>query len=150
MNESSLINVFNTASFVDSIVSILAASIVIYLFIYKRKSISSIYYVLLNYTFQTTLRELNTKIDRLNDFNVDDKNHRNTVIIILNEVVGQMRGNPIWAKKCNPILTKLTKYAEKPDNLTEARKRSLVSELRETLRNISIHNYKEMIGEDYE
>ena len=107
-------------------------------------------HILLNYTFQITLRELNTKIDRLNDFNADDKNHRDTVILILNEVVGQMRGNPVLSKKCNSILKKLSKYAEKPDNLTEPKKRSLVSELRETLRNIYIHNYKEMVGKDYE
>ena len=151
MNESILVSVaYKSIILIDSIFSIFAAGIVIYLFIYKRRSISSIYHMLLNYSFQISLKELDIKIDRLNDFNSDDDEQKETVIFILNEIVGQMRGNPILKKECDTILKKLSKYAENPKFLTEPKKRSVVSELRETLRNINIENYKDMIGENHE
>lgn len=151
MNESILVSTaYKSIILIDSIFSIFAAGIVIYLFIYKRRSISSIYHMLLNYSFQISLKELDIKIDRLNDFNSDDDEQRETVIIILNEIVGQMRGNPILKKECDIILKKLSKYAENPKVLTEPKKRSVVSELRETLRNINIEKYKDMIGENHE
>lgn len=151
MNETNLMNtIYQTVSFIDAIFSIFAAGIVIYIFIYKHKSISSIYHMLLSYTFQLTLKELELNLNRLNDFNASNEKDREIVINILNDIVGQMRGNPILIKKCNTILKKLSKYADNPNLLNEPKKRSLVSELRETLRNINIQSYNDMLGEDYE
>lgn len=151
MNETNLINtIYQTVSFIDAILSIFAAGIVIYIFISKRKSILSIYHMLLNYSFQTSLNELEINLNRLNDFNADDEKDRENVINILNDIVGQMRGNPILKIKCAEILKKMSKFADKPDMLNNPKKRNLVSELRETLRNINIQSYNDMLGEDYE
>lgn len=142
--------IYQTFSFLDVIFSTIAAIIVIYLFFSKRKAIASIYHFLVNYSIQISLKELETKFDKLNEYNADDSIHRNSVINILNEIIGQMRGNPILALKCKLILKKLSEYEENPDILTEPKKRSLISELRETLRNINIQSYDELLGEKHE
>lgn len=149
MNESFFVStVCQSINLMDSIFSIFAAGIVIYLFIFKRKSISSLYHLLLNYSIQMTLKELEIKLERLNDFNVEDDLEK--IIIILNEIVGQMKGNPILRRKCNKVLKKISKFAENPTILTEPKKRSIISELRETLRTINIQSYNKILGEDYE
>ena len=95
-----------------------------------------------------SLQELNTNIDRLNDYDADNDKDRKYVINLLNDVVGQMKGNPVLSKKCKNILETLSKLTDNPDRLTEARKRSAVSQLRETLRNINTQNFNEIVGED--
>jgi len=80
------------------------------------------------------------KLERLNELNADDELEVNEVINIFNEIVGQIRGNPMIKHKCEPLLSKLIRSAEKPSYLTEARKRSLVSELREIIRHIDVQH----------
>ncbi len=149
MNESFFVNtVYQSINLIDSILSIFVSGIVVYLFIFKRKSISSLYHLLLNYSIQMTLKELEIKLEKLNDYNVEDDLEK--IIIILNEIVGQMKGNPILTKKCNKILKKISNFAENPNIITEPKKRSIVSELRETLRTVNIQTYNKIVGEDYE
>lgn len=139
--------IYYAFDFLNVVVSSIAAIIVIYIFFSKRKAIASIYSLLVNYSIQISLKELDTKLDKLNEYNADESTHRNNVNNILNEIIGQIRGNPILALKCKLILKKLSEYEENSNILTEPRKRSLISELRETLRNINIQSYDELLGE---
>lgn len=141
--------IVNIVSFISDFFSAIAAGIAIYLFIYKRKSIISFFNLLLNYSVQISVRELTTKIDTLNDLNADNDIQKKEVVNIFNEIAGQIRRNPILNKKCN-VLEKLSKYAENPRELNEPRKRSIISELRENLRNIEFQNYSEVVGDEHE
>ena len=135
-----------TASLVANIFTILASGIAIYLFFFKRKTISTAFKVLVNYSFQMTLSELRAKLDRLNDLNTNEPSHTEEIVNIFNEIVGQIRGNRKLSKEYTEILEKLTGYAESPKKLTEPRKRSIVSELRERLRHIDIEDLDELAG----
>jgi len=142
--------IYQALSFFNLVFTTIAAIIVVYLFISKRNAISSIYNLFVNYTFQTSLNELYKKLEKLNDYDADNSKHRREVISILGEIIGQMRGNPILAKKCKSMLKKLSDYEVNPHFLTDPRKRSLIIELKETLRHINIQSYKELLGEKYE
>ena len=124
--------------------TVVASSIAIYLFLYKRKSISSAFNLLLNYSNQITQLELRSKLDRLNDYSTEDK--RDEVINIFHEIVGQIQGNKNLNAKCDGVLKKIRKQIGSPTNLTEAKKRSLISELRETIRTLDAQNFDELIG----
>lgn len=137
--------IYQIVTFIDAIFSIVAAGIAIYLFIFKRKYIVSIFDALLNYSVQISLSELRSKLDRLNEKNANDKEQQEDVINIFNEIEGQIRGNKVLKEKCNVILKKMSKYTENPSNLTEPKKRSIVSELRETLRDVDFQNYNQII-----
>lgn len=143
-------DIFNIVSqslnLIETLLSIGAAGIVVYLFIFKRKSISSIYRILVNYTFKTTIKELEIKLEKLNDFNADNTTDRKNVINILNEIVGQMRGNPILSRNCTEIINKLSKLAKSP-RLDDAYKRSVLYELRENLKYIDVQEHNEILGE---
>jgi hypothetical protein len=135
-----------TFGLIANIFTIFASAIAIYLFIFKRNAISSAFRVLLNYSSQITLSELNAKLGRLNDLNVNEPDDVEEIVNIFNEIVGQIRGNRKLKKECSEILGKLTTYAESPKNLSEPRKRSIVSELRESLKHINIESIDELIG----
>lgn len=137
--------IYQITSFISAIFSGTAAGIAIYLFLFKRKSISSIFHLLLNYSFQISLTELKIKLERLNDLSVNDEKQREEVINIFNEITGQIKGNSVLIEKCEIILEKISNYAENPKGLTEPIKRNIVSELRENLRNIDIQRYNEII-----
>lgn len=126
--------------------TIVVSGIAIYLFLFKRNTISSILKILLNYSYQVTLSELRGKLDRLNDLNFNEPTHAEEIANIFNEIVGQIRGNKRLRKECSEILKKLSVYAESPKKLTEPRKRSVVSELRENLKHIYVESFDELIG----
>jgi hypothetical protein len=136
----------SVVSFIANVFTITASAIAIYIFIFKRETISTVFKVLLNYSFQLTLSELKAKLERLNDLSVNDSKQVDEVINILNEIVGQIRGNKRLRVQCAEILSKLEPLAENPKKLTEPRKRSLISELRESLRHIDFENYDQLMG----
>jgi hypothetical protein len=135
-----------TIELISDVFTIAASGIAIYLFIFKRQTISTIFKILLNYSFQVTLSELRSKIDRLNDLSANEPTDISEIVNIFNEIVGQMRGNKKLRKECSEILKKLSKYAESPEELKEPRKRSIISELRESLRHIDIKCFDELTG----
>lgn len=141
--------IYDTVSFLSNIFTIIAAGIAIYLYTFKRKSIASFFNVLLNYSIQISLTEIRTKLDELLDLNSEDAKERKEVINILNDIAGQIKGNPILKKKCT-VLEKLTKYADNPEDLNEPIKRNIISELRENIRSIEFQSYREIVGENYE
>lgn len=133
-------------SFIADFLTIFASGIVVYLFVAKKDSIKSMFNVLLNYSFQMSLSELNSKLDHLNDLNADNEEHAKEVVNILNEVVGQIRGNTRLKRKFKSILHETESYADKRKKITEPRKRALVSEIRESLRHVDVENFDELIG----
>lgn len=138
---------FNVITFISNTFTILASGIALYLFFTKKGSIKSVFKVLLNYSFQVTLSELKAKLDRLNDLSSNDSTQTEEIINTLNEIVGQIRGNSKLKNHCAEILEKIASLAENPKKLSEPKKRSLVSELRENLKHINIENYDELMGE---
>ena len=132
--------------FVANCFTIVASGIVIYLFFTKGKTVGSVFRLLLNYSFQTTLSELNGKLDRLGSLNVNEPSHRDEITNLFNEIAGQIKGNRTLKKECPGILRKLTAGTKNTAKVTEPEKRSTVSELREILRHINIEKFDDLIG----
>jgi len=130
-----------------NIFTIIASVIAIYIFVFKRKVVYSVFRVLINYSSQMTLTEFKYKLDKLNDLNANDDEKRDEVINIFNEILGQIRGSKKLNKHFKEILPKVKSIAEGKRNITEPRKRSLVSELREMIKDLDIDVYSEIIGE---
>lgn len=130
---------------ISELFTIVASGIAIYLYFFKKEVIKSIFDLLLNYSIQISISELKVKLEKLNDLTANDAEQKEEITNILNEIVGQLRGNSILKESCKEILTKLSHFAENSANLTEPQKRSIVSELRENLRNIDLQNYNDLI-----
>ena len=84
-------------------------------------------------------------MDRLNDLTVDEPTDKIEIINIFNEIVGQLRGNKKLAVECSGCLKKLSTLAESPEELSEPRKRSIISQLRESLRHIDIKSFDDLM-----
>jgi hypothetical protein len=113
----------------------------------KRKSISSVFHILLNYSYQLTLSELKEKLEKLNDYNAKDNEQSEQIIYILNDIIGQIRGNVKLKKHFSEILESIENLVSDKRKLTEPRKRALVSELRERIRHLNIKNIDDLVGE---
>ena len=133
------------ARLLSNSMTILASGIAIYLFIVNKDKISSAINLLLNYSKQITLSELKFKIERLNDFTTNDVEQKKEVINILSEIEGQILGNKKIENELKIQLEKISDFVDNSKSLTEPKKRSLVSELRESVRNIDISNYQSII-----
>ena len=113
MNVSNIFNIVSQSlNLFEAVLSIGASGIVVYLYIRNKKYVSSINRDLINYTFRTTIKELEIKIDKLNNLNANDDTDRKDVINILNEIEGQMRGNQILNINCTEIINRLSKLAK--------------------------------------
>lgn len=132
-------------SILSNLLTIFASGIAIYLFIVNKEKISSAINLLLNYSKQITLSELKFKIERLNDFTTNDAEQKKEVINILSEIEGQILGNEKIETELKTQLEKISDFIDNSKTLTEPKKRSLVSELRESVRNIDISNYQSIV-----
>lgn len=132
-------------SLLSNILTILASGIAVYLFVVNKENISSAINLLLNYSKQLTLSELKFKIEKLNDFTTNDTEQKEEVINILSEIEGQILGNKKIETELKIQLEKISKFIHNSKSLTEPKKRSLVSELRESLRNIDVSNYHSIV-----
>lgn len=130
-------------SIVANIFAIGASSIALYLFFFQRDTISSAFRILLNYSQQLSLSDLKAKLDRLNDHNASVDKQKAEVINILHEIEGQIIGSKSLKIELSDFLDKLTLYTSLKREITEPKKRSLVSELRESLRNFEVNNLNE-------
>lgn len=131
---------------ISDVFAIAASSIAVYLFLFKKEQISSAFSLLINYSKQLTLTDLKAKFERLNDYNANDEKQREEVINILHEIEGQINGNKNLKQEFNDVLKKVVSYTTSKKEISEPHKRSLVSELRENLRNIDIENYNGLIS----
>ncbi|MCK4225042.1 MAG: hypothetical protein KAX39_07660 [candidate division Zixibacteria bacterium] len=134
-------------SMLANVLTIVASGIAIYLFVTKRKTVSLAFRALINYSSQMTLSELKAKLDRLNELTADDPQQAQEVRNILGDVTGQIQGNPKLSREFLDVLKKAAKLADGRVDLTEQRKRALVSELRERLRHANIEGLHILMGE---
>jgi hypothetical protein len=130
---------------IANVFTIVASGIVIYLFIKNRKKISAAVDLLLSYSFQTTLNELKDKVERLSEYKATEAADVSEIKNILHEMAGQIRGN---SRLCMPFADLLAKIERmgSAKTISEPHKRSLVSEVRERLKNISVENVESIAG----
>lgn len=126
-------------SLAANMLTVIASSIAIYVFFAKGKEIKSAFKLLLNWSFQLTLADLRSKIDRLNEYNANEQTEIDEIRNILHEIAGQVRGNRKLADAAPDLAERLERLAVSK-RLTEPTKRSIVSEVRETLRNIEVNS----------
>lgn len=138
----------NIVSFAANSFTIVVSVIAIIVFVAKRKSISAALRLLLNYSFHMTLSELTSKLDRLVDLRAEDTQQKQEIICLLNEIVGQIRGNKKLCATCENLMKRLTKYTKNPDRINDPTTRSYVSELRETLKHINLEDYDSVLGDN--
>ena len=140
--------IYEIAGFVGSLFTTVASGIAIWVFVRKRKAISSVFNLLANFSYQLTLSELKEKLERLNDYNVNNADDMEKIVNILHELEGQIRGNDKLKLHFSDQVVTIQKFCDKKGALTEPRKRSLVSELRERIRHLNVHNIDDLVGED--
>lgn len=122
----------------SNLTSTLAASIAIYVFLFKRNELRNAFSLLMNWSFQLTLNDLRSKLERLNEYNANEPTEVEAIKNILHEVAGQIRGNSKLMKAFPNIADKFETLSNSK-KLSEPAKRSIISELRESLRNIEIN-----------
>lgn len=125
--------------------TIAASALAIYLVIAKRDEISAAFRLLLNYSYQTTLAELKEKLERLNEYNANEASDLGEIRNILHEIAGQIRGNPKLHVAAPELAARVESLAN-AKRLTEPLKRSLVSEVREKLKNINVDSIEDILG----
>jgi len=130
---------------VANVFTVIASGIAIYVFVLNRKKISAAINLLLNYSFQSTLTEIREKLERLNEYNANDSAGNQEVRNILHEIAGQLRGNQRLFSLLAGMSEKIENLA-KSKKLNEPLKRSMVSELREHLRNIQVNSTANFSG----
>lgn len=116
--------------------TIFASGIAIYLFVFKRELISTVFSALLSYTTQLTLSELKGKLDRLNDFRAETDHDE--IVNVLHDICGQLRGNPRLAPHFDELIKRIHKATAAKNKISEPSKRSIVSEIRERIRHVDI------------
>ena len=131
---------------ISNVFTIATASIAIYIFFFKSEKVVSALNFILNYSNQLTLADLKYKIERLNDYNANDQTQKVEVINILFEIEGQINGSKILKAGLNDQLSKILVFTNNVKLLTEPKKRSLVSELRESIRSLDISNLNTLMN----
>lgn len=130
--------IVDTASLVASFFTVVASGIAIYVFFAKGPELRTAFSLLLNWSFQLTLTELKSKLERLNEYNANEPTDVEEIRNILHEIAGQIRGNRRVNAASQEIAIRLEQLA-RSKGLTEPKKRSMVAELREILRNIEVN-----------
>lgn len=134
---------------VANLFTIAASSLAIYIYFANRGKISAALQILLNHSFQTTLAELKEKLERLNEYNANEAKDVPEIRSILHEIAGQMKGNKRFQDAAPELATKIEGVAESK-RLTEPIRRSIVSEVREQLRNIQVNNIDSIASKKHE
>lgn len=134
-----------TINALAGILTIIASSIAIFVFFKNKKKIATAINTLLNYSNQVSLNDLKNKIERLNDYNATDEGQKKQVVNILHEIEGQINGNRFLSENLNAQKEKIERYIDDTKLITEPKKRSLVSELRESIRTLDIDNFNSKV-----
>lgn len=119
--------------------TIFASGIAIWIFFTKSKEIKIAFQLMMNWSFQLTLTDLKSKVERLNEYNANNTDEIDEIKNILHEIAGQMRGNTRLILKAAPLIIKIERFASN-SKITEPKKRALTSEIREILRNIEVNS----------
>ena len=131
--------------FTAEILTIIASTIAVIVYIRNKDKISSSINFILNYSNQMTLNDLKYRIERLNDYTAMDNNQKIEIVNILSEIEGQISANKTIKRELSEQFDKICMFTSNPKLLTEPKKRSLVSELRECIRNIDVINQQKTI-----
>ena len=131
-----------------NIFTILASSLAIGIWYRNRDKISSALKLLLNFSFQLTLGELKEKLERLNEYNAAEPSEVDEIKNILHEISGQIQGNSRLGLAMPGLADKFENLAleRKGRKLSEPAKRSIISELREKIRNIQVDSLDSLNG----
>lgn len=138
---------YSVVNLIAGLFTIAASGLALYLYFFRRDTLRSIIRVLANYGLQVTANEVRAKLDRLNELSAEDGDDLKEIVNLLNEIEGQVKGNAVLRQKLQPVLRRLTELIAKPSRITEPRKRSLVSELREEVRHLSLNEYTKLLGD---
>ena len=138
----------NIISFSANVLTIIVSLLAIIIFLTKRKSIATAIKLLLNYSFHVTLSELSSKLDRVVDLKSEDPEQRHEAVCLLNEVIGQVKGNEKVFSRCESFIRRLERYIKNTDRISDPTTRNFVSELREILKHIDVKDYDEILGEE--
>ena len=130
---------------IANLMTIIASGIAIYIFLAKRKELSAALSLLLNYSYQTTLAEIKEKLERLNEYRATEEGDLPEIRAIFHEIAGQIRGNPRLNTAAPNIAERIEALAS-GKRLSEPAKRSMVSEVREVLKNINVKSIEDIIG----
>ncbi|MCX2481055.1 hypothetical protein OQY15_18265 [Pedobacter sp. MC2016-15] len=128
-------------NFTANLLTVLASGMAIYVYLTNKDKLASALNSILNYSNQLTLSELKYKIERLNDYNASNAEQNLEVINIFHDIEGQILGNIYLKDQLGGLLTKLSVFTSKGKPITEPKKRSLVSELRESVRTLDVSNF---------
>jgi hypothetical protein len=137
--------IVDIVSIFANVIAATAGLIAIYVFFFKGPELKAAFVLLLNWSFQLTLTDLKTKLERLNEYNAKEASEIDEIRNILHEIAGQIRGNKRIASAAPSIASRLEDLA-KNRKLSEPLKRSMVSELREILRNIEVNSLTSQNG----
>lgn len=135
-------------AFIANLMTIGASGIAIYLFIWKRNYISSVFDTLLSYSTQITLSELNGKLDSLNELRATEPLHRPEILNLFNDIAGQLKGHPTLRSNFSASIEEIGKFTSSKGKINEPKKRALVSELREQVRHVGILNIESAKGKE--
>lgn len=128
-------------NFSANILTVIVSAIAIFVYLFNREKVASALNFILNYSTQLTLADLRFKIERLNDYNANLPEQNIEVVNILHEIEGQILGNKFLKEQLNEQLLKVSVFTTKNKSIAEPKKRSLVSELRESVRNLDANNF---------
>jgi hypothetical protein len=137
----------DVTSFLSNIISIAAGGIALYLFFFKKEKIKTMYFSLVNILDQISSHEIKAKLEKLNDFNCNDLDQKIEVVNIMHEIIGQIQGNEKLSYKCGAILKKWKAALKNESKFNEPTKRSLISEMRESLKRVDMSNIDQLIGD---
>ncbi|BAN47672.1 hypothetical protein [Metapseudomonas resinovorans] len=136
----------SVVSFFSDLFTIAASGVAVYLFVAKREQVSSVFSLLLNYTYQLSLSEIKEKLEKLNDLNPSDSDQKSEIESIMHDIIGQISGNERLEQHLSSVVNKMEKFGAGPKFSTDAYKRRVVSELRERLRNVNAANIDSLVG----
>ncbi|OEC90735.1 hypothetical protein [Acinetobacter sp. YK3] len=126
-------------SVIANLFTIFASGIAIWLFLTKSKEIKLAFKLMLNWSFQLTLTDLKSKVERLNEYNANNSDEIEEIRNILHEIAGQIRGNSRLNQQAPELIMKVERFSS-GNRITEYKKRALTSEIREILRNLEVNS----------
>lgn len=152
MSSSSIYDeIYLLVTFIDSVLSITLASIGLYIYITKRKSIQRLFKLLTNYSLQNTISELNRKLDELSNYSAEDRNiGRKEVLGIFHDIKGQIEGNRFLINEFIKDFEEFEEYFDGTKKITDADKRRMASRLREKLKTLNLETYSDLVGKENE
>ena len=128
-----------------NVMTIVTAGLAIYIFVTNRDAIKKTFNFLLNYSFQLTLTDLKYKIEKLNEFKTTIPDQNDEIINLLHEIEGHILGSTYLKENLSVQLKKVNSINRNPSRLTEPIKRSIVSELKISVRDLDVSNFGDSI-----